>query len=147
VNAHARALSVSRPWDRLILEFGKHCENRLWKTAYRGPLVVHAARSFDVEGLTAARYHGVDPAAEHFDTDAPVGFVGVVELVGIHPGPDRYALPEEPCDCGTWGQEGCWHWELARPRRFPRALAGRGMPGIFNPPVPVTDQARLWGLL
>ncbi|MBL8866467.1 MAG: ASCH domain-containing protein, partial [Planctomycetia bacterium] len=39
------ALSIHQPWAHAILHFGKSVENRTWSTSYRGPLLIHAAKS------------------------------------------------------------------------------------------------------
>ena len=36
-----KALSIKPPWAGLILAGIKDIENRTWKTAYRGPLLIH----------------------------------------------------------------------------------------------------------
>lgn len=38
------ALSIRQPWLWAILKAGKRIENRKWKTSYRGPLLLHAAK-------------------------------------------------------------------------------------------------------
>ena len=40
-------LSVRQPWAWLILQGLKPIENRTWSTPYRGPLQLHAGKSFD----------------------------------------------------------------------------------------------------
>ena len=48
-----RALSLTRPWPHAILHLGKRIENRSDKRGmppmckYRGPLLLHAAKSWD----------------------------------------------------------------------------------------------------
>jgi hypothetical protein len=46
-----RALSIRQPWAHLIIFGGKDVENRTWKTDYRGPLLIHAAK-----GMTWREY-------------------------------------------------------------------------------------------
>lgn len=41
-----KALSVREPWVHMIFFKGKTIETRIWKTNYRGPLVICAARTF-----------------------------------------------------------------------------------------------------
>jgi hypothetical protein len=43
------ALSVRQPWLWAILQAGKRIENRKWKTEYRGPLLLHAAKGCTAE--------------------------------------------------------------------------------------------------
>lgn len=146
MNRFARAISLARPWGELVLRHGKTTENRLWKTTYRGPLIIHSSQTFDYEALALCRYRNIDPARVGLDADLPTGYIGVVDLADIHAGPDAYALPEEPCGC-EWGFEGQWHWVLSDPRPFSSALPGKGRLGIFDPPTVVVDHARLIGAL
>ena len=55
-----KALSIRQPWAWLILNAGKDIENRDWRTAQRGRVLVHAAK-----GMTLAEYrNGIDTLAE-----------------------------------------------------------------------------------
>jgi hypothetical protein len=38
-----RALTVHQPWAAALVRGSKRIENRCWRTAYRGPLIIHAA--------------------------------------------------------------------------------------------------------
>lgn len=42
-----KAISVQQPWAWAIIHGGKDVENRTWKTNYRGPLLIHAGKTFD----------------------------------------------------------------------------------------------------
>lgn len=39
------ALTIRQPWAQLIAAGIKQWENRTWKTSYRGPLAIHAAKA------------------------------------------------------------------------------------------------------
>jgi len=39
-----KAISLWQPWAWAILYAGKDVENRIWRTHYRGPLLLHAAK-------------------------------------------------------------------------------------------------------
>lgn len=45
-----KALSIKQPWAWAIIYAGKPVENRSWATRYRGPIVIHASKTFDHEG-------------------------------------------------------------------------------------------------
>ena len=45
-----KALSIKQPWAWAIIHAGKNVENRTWATSYRGPLLIHAGKTFDHEG-------------------------------------------------------------------------------------------------
>ena len=40
-----KALSLMEPWAALIAAGVKSIETRSWRTAYRGPLYIHASRA------------------------------------------------------------------------------------------------------
>lgn len=41
-----KALTLTQPWAELVANGAKKIETRSWSTAYRGPLAIHAAKSF-----------------------------------------------------------------------------------------------------
>lgn len=96
------ALSIRQPWASLILKAGKDIENRNWPTAYRGRILIHAAKGmtraehedaieFAVRAITVAAERRNDPAAKRvtlrqlgfaFDDLPRGGIVGSVEIAG-----------------------------------------------------------------
>lgn len=46
-----KALSIKQPWAALIVHGFKPVENRDWHCNYRGPLLIHAGKQEDTEGL------------------------------------------------------------------------------------------------
>lgn len=42
-----KALSIMQPWSWLIVNGHKDIENRKWPTAFRGPVLIHAGKTFD----------------------------------------------------------------------------------------------------
>jgi hypothetical protein len=44
-----KALSLWQPWATLIALKKKQIETRSWRTTYRGPLAIHAAKSYPQE--------------------------------------------------------------------------------------------------
>lgn len=51
MTADIPALSIRQPWASAIVLGGKDIENRSWSTDYRGPLLIHAAKSFDADDV------------------------------------------------------------------------------------------------
>lgn len=75
-----KALSIRQPWAHLIVAGIKRVENREWSTAYRGPLLIHAAMRFaDMPiAFIEQRYDLRLPP------DLPIGcVVGVVDLIDV----------------------------------------------------------------
>lgn len=44
-----KGLSIRAPWWWFILDAGKDIENRTWHCWYRGPLLIHASKWWDVD--------------------------------------------------------------------------------------------------
>lgn len=80
-----KALSIQQPWAALIIHGVKDIENRSWRSAHRGPLLIHAGRQVDGEAMKAMEQ------SRHPVTGRPWqppvlamrfgGIVGVVEVV------------------------------------------------------------------
>lgn len=45
-----KAISIRQPWVWAFMEAGKPVENRSWCTSYRGPILLHASKTFDMPG-------------------------------------------------------------------------------------------------
>jgi hypothetical protein len=143
-----RALSLSRPWDQLVLAGVKDVENRTWGTRLRGPLIIHAAKSWDPNCVLLLRDLARDgvltpddfAAIDGCDLSerAPTGFRGVVTVTDCHEWGTlacvdlRTEAYTEPCS--PWAFDGQHHWVVTDPRLFPEVIAGRGFPGLFTPP-------------
>ncbi len=63
------ALSIKQPWAWLIPNSHKNVENRTWYTDYRGELLIHASRSFDMDG-----YKWVQQVFPQIKMPLPEGF-------------------------------------------------------------------------
>ena len=93
----------------MILFGGKDVENRSWRTAWQGPLLIHAA-----SGMTMQEYHAAAAfAATRGVTVPPANQLPRGGIVG------RVTLVE--CNQGHYGHrsrwfEGPWGWVLADPQ-------------------------------
>jgi hypothetical protein len=141
-----RALSITRPWPALIVRCGKRAENRSWTTRYRGPMLLHAAQSWEPMALTLAAQAqwrlgedlGVDRLSRR-NADHPTGIVAVVELVGVCDvtvGTDLGACLQ----CGPWAFAGQYHWCLDQVRPLPEPVPCRGALGLWTAPPDVVEQ-------
>lgn len=87
-----KALSIRQPWAWLVVNGHKDIENRVWQTAYRGPLLIHASK-----GMTQQEYEHVCRFLEskdrlrHLNAILPLpseiergGIVGSAEIIGCH---------------------------------------------------------------
>lgn len=112
-----KTLSIRQPWASLIIAGIKPVENRTWKSNYRGPLLIHASKKFDHEGLkwVAGKYeydlfhpdYQIALASQE-ERGGIIGSVNMIDCVTHHPsewffGPygfvfeDPKELPFLPC--------------------------------------------------
>ncbi len=59
-----KAITVRQPWAWLLIHGGKDIENREWRSSYRGPIAIHAAR-----GLTREEWRDCFDYVASFDPD------------------------------------------------------------------------------
>lgn len=72
-------LSVRQPWAWLIVNGHKDIENRTWKTAHRGQVLIHAGKE---PAATPKIINGVlVPEMFHYRTGGIVGMVEITECV------------------------------------------------------------------
>lgn len=115
-----KALSIQQPWAWLIVSRHKPIENRSWATSYRGPLYIHAGKSFDHEGHAWVREtfpHIPLPKPHEFLRG---GIIGQAILAGC------VKQSDSPWFFGPHG----FVMRDARPIPF---LPCRGALGLFNP--------------
>lgn len=92
------ALSIRQPWAWLIANGQKDIENRRWATAFRGRVLIHAAKAYgdaeqaDLEIVRADFPHFTYP--ERFDLG---GIVGIATITGC------VRLSVSPWFCGPFG--------------------------------------------
>ena len=46
-----KALSIRQPWAAAIVQLGKNIENRTWATRFRGPILIHAAKTISRQDM------------------------------------------------------------------------------------------------
>ncbi|HDR9133235.1 ASCH domain-containing protein [Burkholderia vietnamiensis] len=86
-----KALSIQQPWAWLIAHADeyddpKRIENRNWATRYRGPLLIHASKTFDRSGYESVLevrpdLESVMPVAGAMERGGVVGRVDVIDCV------------------------------------------------------------------
>lgn len=77
-----KALTLRQPWATLIAIGAKRIETRSWRTAYRGPLAIHAAKGFPTEAKILCRsnpfhaaLHAGGFASQSYSAELPRGCV------------------------------------------------------------------------
>lgn len=71
-------LSIRQPWAEMILTGEKWCENRTWKTDFRGRLYIHASRC---DSLPAEDWKFYKFSKADMTTGAIVGHVELADIV------------------------------------------------------------------
>jgi hypothetical protein len=134
-----RAVSVRQPWAWAIARGHKGILNRASDTGHRGPVAIYASFSVDLgsfenHALRETGWDSADPVA------AIGGIVAVVTLAGVC----AAGASGQPCDCGRWAAEGCYHWRLAQPRPLWWPVLALGEPGLWElSPAATASVARL----
>jgi hypothetical protein len=115
-----RAMSMRQPWGWAILKGIKPVENRTWRTAYRGPLLIHASQV-------------IDPVPIFPDgSPVPAGaellrgkIIGIVVLIDCVRAETRRNDP--------WSDRSGWCWILSNPRTV-EPFTWRGKLKLFDVP-------------
>lgn len=121
-----RALTIRQPWAWAAVYAGKDVENRRWKTAYRGALLIHAAKHADPAGATTRLlWTMADPEAfgqPRAAFEARGAVIGMVYLADI--------LTDST---SRWAQPGCYHWVLEFPSPVEPPVSCAGRQGLWAP--------------
>lgn len=147
-----KVLSLWQPWASLMACGAKTIETRGWRTSYRGPLIIHAAKHFDRDQWAFLHTDEVqralwasspEPPRDWTREDLPFGCaLGVVELTdcvsmsgAFSPRvvPElfmRVALEES---LGDYSPKR-WLWLTANLRRFARPVPMIGHQWLFSAP-------------
>ena len=128
--ATIKTLSIRQPWASLIIHGHKPVENRSWRVAHRGPLLIHASKQFSLGEedflLSAILECLPDDLVEAIGSipwsDLPRGaIIGQVNLVDIVRDIDS-----------PWAQENMLYWLLENPQAFAEPIPWRGRQGLFE---------------
>ena len=114
-----KALSIQQPWAWAILHAGKDVENRMWKTGYRGTILIHTGKLYDKIGHSYIE----DVLGIQIPDNLPVGGIyGKVDII----------------DCVTHSTSrwfnGLYGFVLANPKPFP-FTPYKGSLGLFDVPL------------
>lgn len=143
-------LSLTQPWASLVATSNKMIETRSWRTSYRGPLAIHAAKRFPPEARTLAmEYDFWEPLSlagytleqihqgDRLTHDLPLGaVVATCHLVDCVP--TREIVPSLSDQEEQFGDytSGRWAWVLAAVRRLPEPISAVGHLGFWEWTVP-----------
>lgn len=82
-----KALSIKTPWSWLISNGYKDIENRNWNTNFRGEFLIHAGKTFDMDGYDWIKANqellGISnlPRAYEYELGGIVGYARIVDCV------------------------------------------------------------------
>lgn len=129
-----KAISLWQPWASLVILGLKQYETRSWKTSYRGTLVIHAAKTFELtQGISAIEFAALLGWEEMPAFPKGVA-LGTVDLIGCcYTTPllgDEVSLGSPEHIFGNWSP-GRYAWKLANPIAFAE-------------PIPCAGHQRLW---
>ncbi|WP_026931713.1 ASCH domain-containing protein [Glycomyces tenuis] len=128
-----RALTVRQPWAHLIARGGKTVENRTRRTHWRGPVLIHAAKTLPVAQWARARGRFGQSAVPEREA-LPLGaVVAVADLTECHGSGWPWRCNSGAC--ARWGDHGpeTWHWVLANVRPLLDPIPARGQLGLWTP--------------
>ncbi len=131
-----KALTLTQPWATLVVLGEKRWETRSWRTRYRGPIAVHAAKTFprSAKRLAESDPYYVTTLGKYPITWLPLGaIIGTVEIIEI----ERVeavvdvviGLKEEAFGDYSAGR---WAWQLANPVLFEEPIPWRGALGLWR---------------
>jgi len=120
-----KALSMTQPMAWAVFN-GKDVENRPWSTQFRGRVMIHASRGFNLEhwlwmSANENRLGIVLPDRWSFTHGAIIGEVDIIDCVTNH---------------GSRWFMGKYGFVLANPVLYKKPIPCRGMLGFFEPILP-----------
>jgi hypothetical protein len=146
VAPHARPPMV--PWGVPISDYPaalpepKLCENRVWSTKWRGPLIIHSGRGWDrvgeqdsrVQEMWRALCPGLPLARAAWTWSGCV--TAVAQLVDCH--------PARPDCCPRWGQRDpdVFHLVLTGVIALAEPIETRGYQKLWRPKAPLVERVR-----
>ena len=120
-----KALSIRQPYAWLIVNGIKDVENRTWRTGYRGPVLIHAGKTYP-KGEHADDFDAYEHQGFPADRDGMLGgIVGIATITG----------------CVTHSASRWWigpvGFTLANARPLPALIPCKGELGFFDVPADV----------
>lgn len=140
-----RALSLWQPWAELVASGHKRIETRHWKTDYRGPLVIHAAKTRNRETEEAMKDPRIAAALRlrswnYLDFGAGICVVNLVACVPTnkldHLREINFHFTANEVFYGNFS-EGRFAWAMEFIQRLDPPVAARGYQALFDWPYPL----------
>jgi len=116
-----KALTIKQPWAWLIIRGWKDVENRTWKTNYRGPILIHTSKQWNVKDLEAANRiiypTTLSDNVEHYNLGYVIGIAELYDCVEHHD--------------SKWF-EGPYGFLLKNAKQFAIPMKYKGQLGLFD---------------
>lgn len=152
-----KALTLTQPWATLVALGAKRVETRSWRTNYRGPVAIHAAKSTASIGGAIGLHALVsrEPFRRYvYDITLPRGsVVAVCELVDVVSTDERGGTGAWLKHVGAGLEEGSEKWRAVIRDEHGFGNYGRGRYAWLladvrplDPPMPWPGRQGLWNL-
>jgi len=121
-----KTLSIQNPWAWLICAGYKDVENRTWKTNYRGRILIHVSKKWDITGCDIC-YRAKETRCNlgtricdlRKNTGEIIGEVTITDCVRNHP--------------SEWAESNCYNWVLADPVLYAKPILNiKGRLGLWE---------------
>lgn len=143
-----KAITVRQPWAWAIMHGGKGVENRTRNIAgsYRGPIVIHAAKTYDdwaaAELIESVTGELIPPFDCGHASETLGAALGLVNLWASHPAtPGGFCCPNDFRHYKAWAMSDQWHLCLTNPHPFPEPIPYRGALGLWEFPDDLLPEA------
>lgn len=128
-----KALTLTQPWATAIVLGYKSIETRSWRTNYRGPLAIHAAKGVPIEAkMFAAEEHALGRLQV---TGLPIG--AVIAMARLTDCVPTEEIRDQLCGLERrYGDYafGRWAWVLKDIEPLPEPIPARGALGLWDWP-------------
>lgn len=131
-----KALTLSQPWGSLLAIGAKKIETRSWKTAYRGPLAIHAAKKYPrAAQMLAISSPFIEPLNRAgYLPDIPLGaVVAMCQLVNCLPVEMVERLSDSERKFGDYSP-GRYAWILEDVKLLPEPIPAKGALSLWEWP-------------
>lgn len=130
-----KALSLTQPWATLLASGAKQIETRSWRTYYRGPIAIHAAKGFPRWVRDFCQDEPFASALSGSVESLPLGaIIGLCDLVDCVPTQSiRFSLSKQERLFGEYA-DGRWAWICKNPRLLIQPVKCRGALSLWDVP-------------
>jgi hypothetical protein len=135
-------LTVRQPWATLLAHGIKKYETRSWRTIYRGPIAIHASKTFDAESRhwalqTPEVCKLIAECGYRNANELPLGGVLAIGTLTQRRWTHQIVDTISPTErlLGDWSS-GRWAWRLDDMRLLKAPVWLSGCPGIWHTELP-----------